>query len=324
MHLRRLPSAMFLALSAACFVLLTAGIARAEQFKNCQAKYNANDYRGAYACYKALWRTEKSLRVAANLGNVEVELGKFREAIPHLEFVLDNVPVGELRRAEILDKTGRKLADAKQHVAIIHLELSPPVASVTLNGAIIGTSPLAEPLILDPGTYALAAARDGYNPLNHNLVAQAGQEPTIKLDMLPTTAGGPSGPRPPGDSTVSPAMIGISIATGVLALGAIGAGVGLLVAAGNKADERQQVAADIGNNSTCSDPTNNDTRCDQIAALTSDEDTFNGAGIGMLVAGGVLAVGTVLVIVLWPKSSTSATSLHVAPTPGGVTFGGTF
>ncbi len=304
------------------FCLLLAQGADANEFKRCQDLYASNQHDAAYVCYKALWDAQKGYDVAANLGNVEVQLGKYKEAVVHLTYVLDNLPLTVDNRDVIMQKTREKLADAKRHVAVIRLNLTPVGATVTLNGAVIGTTPLVEPLILDPGNYQLAAQKPGYADLRHGLIAQANTEPTLNLDMVPGESSLGSGKR-----GMSPARIAVAVVGGVIALGAIGAGIGLHVAAGGKADDREAIAAELGSNSACTGAGATDPRCTEIQTLADDEATFSTTGTALLIAGGVLAAGTVVAVIVWPSSSDSAAlgpELWFAPSLGGLTVGGRF
>lgn len=305
-------------LSATLFgvlVSLVAFPAQADEFKRCQESYAAKDYDGAYLCYKALWDTKKGPDVAANLGNVEVQIGKYKEAYLHLQYVLDTYPISDPKHPVVMQKTREKQAEAKAHVAVFKVSITPAGATVAVNGVAIGTTPLADPIVVDPGTHKLTATLSGYATLSQDLVGAANSEQALNLEMKRAAQSG----------GVSPAMIGVSIAGGVLALGALGAGIGLHVAAGGKADDRETIAAEIGDNSTCSDPNNTDVRCDQVGSLADEENTFSAAGTAMLVVGGVLAAGTIVAIIVWPSSSsTEAAHLWVAPTPTGLLAGGTF
>lgn len=319
MFVRRPPIATVLSAAlVGVLLLLVAAPSHADEFKRCQELYAAKNYDGAYLCYKALWDAKKGPDVAANLGNVEVQIGKYKEAYLHLQYVLDTYPISDPKHPVVMQKTREKQAEAKAHVAVFKVSITPPGAAVAVNGVAIGTTPLSEPIVVDPGTHRLTATLDGYTALSQDLTAQPNTEQALNLAMKRANRGG----------GVSPAMIGVSIAGGVLALGALGAGIGLHVAAGGKADDREALAAEIGDNSTCSDPNNTDVRCDQIGSLADEENTFSAAGTAMLVVGGVLAAGTIVAIIVWPSASSStepaSANLWIAPTPTGLLAGGTF
>jgi hypothetical protein len=303
-----------------CLLLSFAAPAAADEFEECQKAYSENKFQEAYICYQKGYEKSPSFRWAANLGNVEVKLGKYKDAIPHLEYALDHVdptlPDPELTRRRLREK----IAEATSKVAVVTFSLTPANtsgATVAINGNVIGTTPLAQPIILDAGTYTLTATHPRFEDLSYQLQAQPGTSPKLNLPMRPRTT-------PKADGGVSPALIGVAVAGGVLALGALGAGIGLHVAASGKSDDREALAAEIGDNSICADPANTDVRCDQVQSLADDENTFSTTGTALLVVGGALAVGTVLAVVLWPSSSSETASLWVAPGAGSLTVGGTF
>ena len=315
--LARRSTHLVLAFGTALVLALVAPSARADEFAECQKTYDDGQFPAAYICYKKGYEKTPNFMWAANLGNVEVKLGKYRDAIPHLEFALANVepgPNAELTRQRLREK----IAEANAKVAVITLNLSPPGtsgASVAIDGNIVGTTPLTEPIILDAGNYRLTATHPRFQQLTYDLVAEPNTTPTLNLAMQPKASG--------GDGGISPALIGVAVAGGVLGLGAIGAGIGLHVAAGGKADDRAAVAAEIGDNSVCANPNNTDVRCDQVKSLADDENTFSAAGTAMLIVGGVFVAGTVVAIIVWPSSS-KQTGLWIAPGPTSLTLGGTF
>lgn len=305
------------------FLLLTlsASIAHADAaFEECQKTYDGGRFQEAYICYKKGYEKTPNFMWAANLGNVEVKLGKYKDAIPHLEFALEHVDAGSPNAELTRQRLRAKIAEATAQVAVVTLSLTPANtqgASVAINGNVVGITPLAEPIILDAGNYKLTATHPQFEDLSYDLVAQPNTTPTLNLQMTPRAGGGG------GDEGVSGAMIGVAVAGGVLALGAIGAGIGLFVAAGSKSSEREDIATDLGDTTVCSDPTTTDPRCSQIQDLADDENTFTAAGTAMLIVGGVLAAGTVVAVILWPSSS-SDTGLWIAPGPTSLHVGGTF
>src|SRR5258708_21490866 len=55
-------------------------------------RMNNQDWAGAYVSLLAAWRLEKRWSIAANLGAVELKLGKHREAAEHLAFASGQIP----------------------------------------------------------------------------------------------------------------------------------------------------------------------------------------------------------------------------------------
>jgi hypothetical protein len=63
--------------------------------------------------------------------------------------------------------------------------VAPPGTSITLGGSELGQSPLAEPLVLLPGTYTLAFQADGFEPKEAELRVEAGSESERAIELEP-------------------------------------------------------------------------------------------------------------------------------------------
>jgi hypothetical protein len=283
-------------------------------FAEGQAHYSAGRYPEAYAAYKRAYDLKPTYDAAANLGNVEVKLGKYKDAVGHLQFVLDNLPLSldPATREAVIAKTHERLAEAKRHVAVIDVKIAPDGASVTVNGEPIGTTPLAAPVVLDPGQHQLLAKKPGYADLAQTITARPATSEALNLTMTPGASGGGS----------QAGRVAVAVVGGVLALGAIGAGIGLLVASSGKGDDREALAGELGGNTSACANGNPDPRCGEIAGLADDELAFRGAGISLAVVGGVLAVATVVTVLVWPSQTGQEAALALGP--GTVTLSGRF
>jgi hypothetical protein len=106
----------------------------------------------------------------------------------------------------------------------------------------------------------------------------------------------------------------VIIAGAGLAAVGIGTGIGLIVAAGGKSAEASEVRQRLSpGDCPGSTPTVRD-RCSTLKGLLEDKDTFQNVGTGVLIAGGVIAAGTVA-YALWPtKKSAPAVGWQVVPT----------
>ena len=75
-----------------------------------------NDWEGARAALLKAWEIRPLATIAANLGYVELKLGKYREAAEHLQFFLDKAPTD---RPERRNDAEQELAECRKHVAIL-------------------------------------------------------------------------------------------------------------------------------------------------------------------------------------------------------------
>jgi len=90
--------------------------------------------------------------------------------------------------------------------------------------------------------------------------------------------------------------------------------VGLMVAAGGKSSDASEVRKDLSpGDCPGTIPTVRD-RCATLKGLLEEHDTFQNVGTGVLIAGGVIAAGTVA-YALWPtKRSAPTVGWQVVPT----------
>lgn len=309
--------------------------ARAEDaaalFREGQEAYSNGDQQTAYEKYKAAWELKRSYDIAGNLGNVEVKLKKYKEAVPHLEFVLANLPVSmdSETRTAVMTRTQNLLNEAKSHVSIVKFSITPPEASISVDGVPVEGGRV----ILDPGSHTLTLTAAGYQPTEQTLEVDAGAVENTVITMARIGEGG-GGAGGGGGDDVSSADDGpsvpILIAGGVLGLGAIGAGIGLHVVAAGKGGERQDLTDALPGDGYCADnPEDRD--CIAIDDLAGQESTFSAAGTGLLIGGGVVVAAT-LTYWLWPRGgdddASSEAELQLIPTVGptmsGLTVMGTF
>lgn len=254
-------------------------------FEQAQAAFAKGDKKGAYDAYKAAWALQKSYDIAANLGVVELKLGKHRDAAEHLAYSLDNFPpTGEEAHQKATEK---KLAEAVKEIGRLHVQVSVPGASVTVNGAPAGAAPIAATIFVEPGSTVVEAKLAGYIDARKQLALNKGGEETVSLTLVPL---------PPARRSIVPGAV-----MGGLAGAALVTGVVLEVVAANKRSSVETTSAAIldARRSCITSAANYDARCADLTDSAHGSDRLHDAGIGVLVGAGVLAAGTVAYL-LWP------------------------
>jgi PEGA domain len=120
-----------------------------------------------------------------NLGSAELRLGQHRSAAQHLaEYVrqLDQDPAATPKerfegRAE-LDK-----ARARVGSVVVHVDVDG--ATITRDGDVLGVTPLADPLFIEPGAHLFLVKRDGYDPQHFNVRVAPGEETSLDVSLAP-------------------------------------------------------------------------------------------------------------------------------------------
>ncbi len=289
-------------------------------FDQAQAAYAKGDWKGAYDAYTAAWALQKSYDIAGNLGNVELKLGKYRDAAEHLAFSIENFPpTGEESLQKAIQK---KLAGVLTEVGRLHVQLSAngatvDGASVTVNGRPAGTAPkVAKTLFVEPGDVVVEVKLAGYLDARQQVAVAKGAEQSLTVVLVPL---------PQQHRSVIPGAVMGSLAGAALITGAALLGEG----AAKRSDAKNlNSAIQTAHNGCIPASSNLDPRCSQLNDTALSAGTFHNTGVGMLVGAGVLGVATAAYF-LWPTPKQGqASALHVVPvvsvTGTGVLVSGSF
>jgi tetratricopeptide (TPR) repeat protein len=131
------------------------------------------------------YRLEPSAEVLRPLGVALAGLGRYLAAAERLERYLDE---GETVAAEARRQAEEALGEARQHFATVTLLTDPPGARLSLDGRLLGASPLPAPLVLAAGEYALRAQLDGYGDAVERLAVGGGAPQELLLRLAPLGA----------------------------------------------------------------------------------------------------------------------------------------
>lgn len=312
------------------------GAEAARLYRDGNRAFEQKRWAEAEAAYLKAWAIVKTFDVAANLGEVELKLGKPRLAAEHLAFSLRAAPPSA--KAAQIDRTRHFLEEAKKAVGTLRLTPSVADAEVWIDGARVAAEDVQAEVFVDPGAHEVVARREGYEPAKETVAAAPGSSQEVKLTLRPVEAAPPPGPTvpAPGPAAPAPASKQERSIVPIVVLGA-GSAVGLVVAIGAtaasngaSADVYEQGSSILAEGGQCAAPVGGFVdRCAKLADAGSSVDTFaNVAAVGY-VASGVLAIGAVT-YALWPaaapeKGSTASARGRVQVVPfagasgGGVT-----
>ena len=297
------------------------------------AEFRKNNFEKAREAFEKVWRLKPQPAVAATLAEVEMKLGRYREASEHWEYYIRELPPD---RAE----AEARLADCRQKLGSIRVSVDTPGAVVFVDGKSIGPAPVAVDLWVDPGDHKLYAQLDDRTSPEKQFAVAAGETHTITLTLpkgsasAPVSSGlstSPVKPKPVqrDEGGVESKTIAL-IAGSVLTATAVGIGVGFTFKANAAEDDadaaRTEAAANadpdqIANDSYCSKGTpNRSPACDEITTKMEDAEAARDVALASFIAAGVLGVSTAATYFLWPKNSkeqsASSASLVVVPVFG--------
>jgi hypothetical protein len=255
----------------------------------------------------------------ALLAQAEMATGRHREAAEHLDIFLEyavGLTPADRKTAEDL------LIEAQSKLAIVTVKVDKPGAKITVDGRVLGTSPLAEPVLVDAGPQRRFEAEgpDGRARVTVDLEPRTTPTVNMVLTAPPTKVIEKQTWR-------TPAIIGGM----TLSVAGVGVGVGFLVASSAKNKEAGTLADELryqrsGNETLCP-PASTDDPCLKLAAAESRRDTFGNVALAGFIVGGAAAVGTLVLVITSPNKSADAKkkdALRILPSPGGVLVTGTF
>jgi hypothetical protein len=306
-----------------------------KHFLQGKEQLRAGNVREAYKEYKAAWDLKQSYDIAANLGNVEFELGMPRDAAEHLSFALKNVAVSV--SADKVEKIKARLAEAKNLVGTAKVQVNLDGAEIFVDGRSVGRSPLNDEVFVDPGPCVVEARLPGHEVAREKVDFKRAISRSVLLTLRlsgslppppPSTGSAPPPPPPPPAKSFWP--VGIGIGAGVVGLGM---GVAGLVLSSAKGEEISSLKTTLDgldthkNHSICR-RTPPPSECASLDDAYKAQGSLRNLGAIGFVVTGVAVLGT-LGYVLYPTSKPDArppvrASFGVVPGAAAVSLDGRF
>ncbi|MFZ5895569.1 MAG: tetratricopeptide repeat protein [Myxococcota bacterium] len=276
------------------------------------------------------WALRQSYDVATMLGQVEQDLGHDAEAATYYDFALRNFAPTESEEA--LKGLKARLADVAAKVTAVDVRVNKENAEISVDGRVVGKSPLPARVFLSPGEHVVVATWEGQGQ-QAPVVGKPGEERAVSLSFvdLPPESSTPNPSPAPTSSASGPALAPLLVGGAVVAIG-LGVGIGEAISAGNQADDLRSLRSQTGPGACVnpSEPTLVQLCSSQREVAERYDRDRNWSTAGFVVAGAA-AIATATYW-LWPRdsaeSSSSGRSLRIAPTAGlgvtGLVFSGDF
>lgn len=267
------------------------------------AAYKKGRGQEAHASFLAAWSLKKHWQIAANLADIELELGKNREAAEHATYYQKNTTADRHDKAEALVK--RALAQ----VGTLVVNVDTAGADVLIDDALAGRAPLEDPVFVEPGEHRVLARLPGRADAAQVVTLAAGGSQTVSLKLL---APSPPPLLPPAAAGPNKAIvIAGAVVTGV---GAV-TGVVLAVLSHGKGSDADAALANLtasGGNNLCQTSA---TACTTIHNDRLAHDALAKGTVGAFVGAGAIGIATLSYALLARRGSTS-TGVKVMPTVG--------
>ena len=250
-----------------------------ELFARGNEAFDKGELEKAYALYQQAWALKRTYDIAGNLGQVELKLGKFRDAAEHLDFTLRLFP--PTGKSEPREAIRRAFDAARKEVGALVLTVNVQGAAVSIDGKAIGLSPFDAPVFVDPGERTIEATLEAHLPTKITIEIDKAESRDVGLSLTPKS----QPPPPPRNVPLLISGFGVSLA-------AAGTGIGLMIAATNKGTEADTLLRDLVNgdpDGAC--PCGSDADRARLKASRQDHDLFFNVAVGMFVGAGVLAAG---------------------------------
>jgi hypothetical protein len=193
------------------------------------ALYEEGDYAAALFEFEKAYRTKPDYRLLFNIGVTALELKDYAVARDALQRYLADggEEIGAERRAEV----EQQLETLAKRVGEVTIVCSVEGASVTVDGVVVGTTPLEQPLVLNLGQHQVEITRDTYKPHRATLEVAGGSSTTLDIALAaetpPPVVEAPTTPAEPiPSSKARPLRIATYVGLGL----SVAAGAGLAVA----------------------------------------------------------------------------------------------
>lgn len=282
-------------------------------FREGKLLYQASRVQEAHDAYAAAWKLKHSYDIAANLANTEMLLGMKRDAAEHLADCARNFPPSG-NKAQ-LDAIKARFDDARKGVGTLVVKGLAPGATMRIDGKEVGTGPFTDELYVEPGKHVVEVRHTGYEDTQQAFEVEAGGSASVEMAQKMSEAARPVAlrsltPLPP--PLARGPSIPLVVGGAVISFAALGTGVAFFAVAGGKGRDADRLNLQIEVDCSKSPTTG---ACGELFSLRQDQETFQNAGIALVVGGSVVAAST-LVYALWPRGKQAPRDTWIVPVAG--------
>lgn len=193
-------------------------IAKGDQMTKQGKPDAATQYENAVTAYQKALEASDDLTILYHLAIALDKAGNTPDAMKQLK----RLTVTPGMKPELVKKAQTKLDDLSMKVGVLTLQITPEGTQVALAGKPIGEAPLAEPLVLPPGTHKVTFTAVGYQPKDVDFKIEAGSESERKIALEPVpvvpkpiaVVEAPPEPEKPEGPPVVPLYIGGGLTVG--------------------------------------------------------------------------------------------------------------
>ena len=200
----------------------------AERFDRGVRYYGEGDYGAALAEFLRAYELTGYWGVLYNLGQVSQGMGRRADALRYFERYLAEggaeIDAIEGRRVEV----EADLAALHERLALLDVEVDVAGSEILVDDEIVGTAPLADPLVLDPGPHVVVGRHPDHGTVRMEVTLASDTRESVSLVLATPVGPGPGpGPVPPVEEewSIASQWWFWTILGAVVAGGAVTAGV---------------------------------------------------------------------------------------------------
>ena len=182
--------------------------------------YKEGSFDAALAEFKRAYELAPNYRLLFNLGQVEVERHDYAAALRYFRDYLaaGGAEIAADRRTQV----EREIESLTARVAELDVTSNVAGSELSVDGVVVGTLPLAKPVIVSAGLRRISLSKPGHAPVERTITVGGGERPRLFLEFKDTqphpvhatpAASPPSAPAPS-------ASLGAAEWTGIISTGA--------------------------------------------------------------------------------------------------------
>ena len=281
-----------------------------EAFEEARTLFRKGDFTGSLDALERTQKLSPDPRIFWNMAACEKKLGHYARAVGDVDRYLTS-------GASILTDDEKReaaqfIAAAKAFVGTVNVISNVDGTQVRVDETLLGTTPLAKPIVVDEGEHRVRFVRSGYKTVERTEQAPAGSDLRWAVELAPESEAAAS------TSTATPPLSSPSIHAkapsrlGPLLLGGAGiavAGAGAIFV-GLTLREASKIETECG--TTCPP-----SRWEKYRTMQT-------AGDVLLGVGGAALLGSAIWWILQPTGPHEERRAWIAPTIGGVSAGASF
>lgn len=156
-----------------------------QRYQRGVALYQARNFEGALVEFQRAYELSQSTELLFNIGRTQEALSHYPEAAGALEDYLRAAQnLAPARRAEVQSV----LEHVRGFIAHLRLRVTPPDATVQLDGQTVPASRMGEEIPVSPGRHVVVARRAGHRDGETSVVVASGDTSPVELALAPEAA----------------------------------------------------------------------------------------------------------------------------------------